>query len=188
MKDRGPLAADRLEPGAEPDLRSHAAGEIAPDGGHPPVVVLISADAEWRAVRQLFVGTEAAASPLGEHFRIAMTVGGTPRPVIFFHGGWGKIAAAASTQYAIDRWKPGLLVNLGTCGGFEGEIERGTIVLAERTVVYDILEQMGDPEAHIAHYTTELDLSWLGEAYPQAVRRSVLVSGDRDLVGSEIPV
>jgi nucleoside phosphorylase len=38
----------------------------------------------------------------------------------FLHGGWGKVAAAGSTQYAIDRWAPARLINLGTCGGFKG--------------------------------------------------------------------
>ncbi|RPI83169.1 MAG: hypothetical protein EHM41_16570 [Chloroflexi bacterium] len=45
----------------------------------------------------------------------------------------GKISAAASTQYIIDRWNPDLLINLGTCGGFEGCIERGAVVLVEKT-------------------------------------------------------
>jgi adenosylhomocysteine nucleosidase len=101
---------------------------------------------------------------------------------IFLHGGWGKIAAAASAQYAIDRWQPGLLVNLGTCGGFAGQVDRGEIILAEKTLVYDIIEQMGDPNQAIAHYTTEIDLSWLAEPYPQPVRRTLLVSADRDLL------
>jgi nucleoside phosphorylase len=66
--------------------------------------------------------------------------------VLFFWGGWGKIAAAGSTQYVIDRWRPQLLVNLGTCGGFDGAIERDMVVLAIKTVVYDIVEQMGHHE------------------------------------------
>ena len=108
-------------------------------------------------------------------------------PVLFFHGGWGKIAAAASTQYVIDRWDPALLVNLGTCGGFEGEIEKGTIILVERTIVYDIIEQMGDYDEHIGHYTTEIDLSWLPEPYPIPVRRTLLLSADQDLMIDKIP-
>ncbi len=108
--------------------------------------------------------------------------------VTFFQGGWGKIAAAASTQYVIDRWKPDLLINLGTCGGFAGEIERGTILLAEKTIVYDILEQMGDFDAHIAHYTTQIDLSWLKSPNLINVHRSLLVSGDRDLLVEDIPL
>jgi len=150
------------------------------------VVVLISANAEWRGVRKQFPEVNYETSPFGEWF---ITDLGTvlSQPIIFFHGGWGKIAAAASTQYVIDRWKPQLLVNLGTCGGFEGEIERGTILLVEKTIVYDIIEQMGDSDEHIAHYTTQIDLSWLPKYPPLDVRRSLLISGDRDLLIQEIP-
>ena len=150
-------------------------------------VVLISAGAEWRAVSKLFPGVTCQTSPLGAWFQVSLPVGGRTEPVIFFHGGWGKIAAAASTQYVIDRWQPSLLVNLGTCGGFVGAVETGTILLVERTLVYDLVEQMTDAAGAMAHYTTELDLSWLHEPYPLPVRRSLLVSADRDLVAEDIP-
>ena len=145
-------------------------------------VVLISADAEWRVVKALFSDSKVSVSPLGEHFEI--TTGG--RGVTVFHGGWGRVSAAATTQYVIDNWKPELLVNLGTCGGFEGRIRRGEIILVERTVIYDILEQMSDPEAAIRHYSTNLDMSWLGDREPTPVRRGLMVSGDRDIVSAEI--
>ncbi|MCK6624549.1 MAG: 5'-methylthioadenosine/S-adenosylhomocysteine nucleosidase [Anaerolineae bacterium] len=130
---------------------------------------------------------ELNSSPLGQWFEIVLKVGSIIEPVLFFHGGWGKIAAAASTQYVLDRWSPRLLVNLGTCGGFEGEIEKGTIILVERTLVYDIIELMGDRDEHLAHYTTRLDLSWLKEDYPHPVRRTLLVSADRDVLTADIP-
>jgi adenosylhomocysteine nucleosidase len=149
------------------------------------VVVLISADVEWQAVRGLLPGADMQPSPFGEWFYYPLA--SAPGPVLFFHGGWGKIAAAASTQYVIDCWQPALLINLGMCGGFAGEIERGTVILAERTIVYDIVELMGDFDEHIAHYTTEMDLSWLQEPYPHPIRRTLLVSGDRDLMVDEIP-
>ncbi len=151
------------------------------------VVVVISANIEWQAALSLLPPGERQVSPLGEWRLVDLIVNGRSEPVLFFHGGWGKIAAAASTQYIIDRWSPDLLVNLGTCGGFEGEVERGTIILVERTIVYDIIEQMGDSEEHLAHYTTRLDLSWLAEPYPHPVQRSLLVSADRDLLVEEIP-
>lgn len=152
------------------------------------IIVLISADAEWRAVKALLPGASVRASSLGEWFSQDFQVGGEAQEVIFFHGGWGKVAAAASTQYAIDRWQPGLLVNLGTCGGFAGEIERGTILLVERALVYDIIEQMGDNDAHIAHYTTDIDLSWLRGELSLPVKRGLMVSGDRDLLPEDIPM
>lgn len=150
-------------------------------------VVLISADAEWRVVRALFPAAETAVSPYGEWFVTSLPIAQRELPVVFMQGGWGKIAAAASTQYAIDRWQPHLLVNLGTCGGLAGRSERGEVILAERTIVYDILEQMGDPAEAISHYATEIDLAWLGGDAPTAVRRALIVSADRDLVVAELP-
>jgi adenosylhomocysteine nucleosidase len=146
----------------------------------PRTIVLISADVEWRVVRELFPEAHIQSSPFGELFNAEDTL-------IFFQGGWGKIAAAGSTQYAIDRWQPDLLINLGTCGGFEGQIERGQIVMAERTIVYDIIEQMGDYDEHIDHYSTRINLDWLGDNTPIPVCRTLLVSGDRDLVTEELP-
>lgn len=148
------------------------------------VVVTISANAEWRVVRSFYPHAEVQISPFGEWFEHSLG----SHPVVFIFGGWGKIAAAASTQYALDRWSPRLLVNLGTCGGLAGRIQRGAVLLVERTLVYDIIEQMGDPEAAIRHYAVDLDLSWLREPYPQPVLRSLLVSADRDICLIDIPM
>ncbi len=170
------------------------------------VIVLVSADAEWLALQAIFTEMVEQPSPFGAWFITRVSV--TPEnlqnesglkgiqvrseedsyPVMFFHGGWGKIAAAASTQYVIDRWQPALLINLGTCGGFEGQIEQGEVILATKTIVYDIIELMGDFDEHIAHYSTVLDPGWLDvKALPFQVRETLLVSGDRDLLVSEIP-
>lgn len=145
------------------------------------VVALISADAEWRAVKELYPRLRLQSSPLGEFAALDWE----GKPVTLFHGGWGKISAAASAQYVIDRFQPDLLLNLGTCGGFAGRIQVGTILLVERTLVYDVVEQMGDSREAIAHYATEIDLSWLkddGDAV-----RSLLLSADRDILAEEIP-
>jgi len=145
-------------------------------------VILVSADAEWQAIRDIFPGKTMETSPYGDWFLCEDTFG----DLIFFHGGWGKIAAAGSTQFAIDHFHPDLLINFGTCGGFAGKIDENTILLVDRTIVYDIYEQMGDHESHIAWYTTNLDLSWLEEPFPIQVKKSLLVSGDRDLNPQEL--
>ena len=143
------------------------------------VVVLISADTEWQEVCREYQPAELPASPLGQWFTVNLP---TLAPsIIFFHGGWGKVAAAASAQYAIDRWQPSLLLNLGTCGGLAGKSRVGEILLVEKTLIYDIYERMGDPAEALDFYTTELDLSFLSDPYPQAVRRSLLVSADQDI-------
>ena len=150
------------------------------------VVVLISADIEWEAVRAVLPDESIVITPYGECFRHDFFLQNKVCETLFMHGGWGKIAAAASAQYAIDQWHPRLLVNLGTCGGFAGEIEREEIVLVDRTLVYDIHEQMGDPDSHLDHYATDIDLTWLDQPYPAPVRQGLLISADRDLLPAEI--
>ena len=150
-------------------------------------VVLISANAEWQPVRARFPDAPRISTPYGDALTVTLAaVGGRPSAVVLFHGGWGKIDAAASTQYAIDRWRPKLLLNLGTCGGFAGDVAAGTLLLADFTLVYDIIEQMGDPDEALAYYAKEIDLSWLRGLLPLPVRRELLISADRDIVGAEI--
>jgi adenosylhomocysteine nucleosidase len=142
-------------------------------------IIIISANAEWRATRELLSVREVTSTSVGEWF--------DRDEVIYFHGGWGKISAAATAQFVIDHFQPDLLVNLGTCGGIAGSIEPGEVILVDRTIVYDIFEQMGDSQEAIEHYMTELDLSWLRQPYPHPVRRGLLVSADRDILVEDIP-
>ena len=146
-------------------------------------VVIVSANAEWRVVRELFPKATMQRSPYGEFF--LQNIAG--RRSVVLHGGWGKIDAAASAQYAIDRWQPTTIFNLGTCGGMASRVNRYDVILAERTVVYDIVEMMGDSAEAIRDYTTAIDLAWVGPKPPSDVKRSTLVSADRDLAPADIP-
>jgi adenosylhomocysteine nucleosidase len=146
-------------------------------------VVLISANAEWRGVKELYPDMEIQQSPFGELAELKLS----DFNFQLFHGGWGKISAAATTQYVIDHFQPELIVNLGTCGGFENKIERGTIILVEDTLVYDIIEQMSDSKEAIEYYSTKLDMLFLPRILPFPVLRGLLISADRDIVSSDIP-
>ena len=147
------------------------------------IFVIISANAEWTAVKSLFTGIKVEESPFGEYFEVTLEQW-TPT---FFHGGWGKISAASTAQYVIDQYRPDLLVNLGTCGGFQGRIEQGIVILVEKTIIYDIVEQMSDAEEAIVNYSTKLDLDWLPRITPSPVSRGLLVSADRDIMVEDIP-
>lgn len=136
--------------------------------------VLISADAEWKTVTPVFSGADLHESPYGEFFFADI---GHER-VLFFHGGWGKVAAAGSTQYVIDRFQPAFLINLGTCGGVEGRIQRFDVVAPDRVVIYDIAEAMGDSAAAISDYSTTIELP---ARPPVPVVRTTMYSADRDL-------
>ena len=136
--------------------------------------VLISANAEWKAVRPQFAGAAVHKSPYGEFFFVNIQ----RERVLFFHGGWGKVAAAGSTQYVIDRFKPARLINLGTCGGVEGRVRRFDVVAPDKVVIYDIAEAMGDSAEAIADYTTIIKLP----AHPPVpVVETTMYSADRDL-------
>ena len=140
------------------------------------VVVIISANGEWDVIHRIYPDADYRKSPYGEWFKAQVN----GEQMVFYHGGWGKVPSAASTQYAIDTWSPELIVNLGTCGGFKGEVNRFDVVLAERTVIYDIYSQMSNPVATINRTTTEIDLDWLQD-YPLKVHRGTIASGDRDI-------
>src|SRR5687767_7036310 len=121
------------------------------------IAVVISANAEWKPVKEALAPVCVERSPYGEFFTHEIA----GEPVLFHHGGWGKIDAAASAEYIIGQWRPRLLINLGSCGGIEGRMERLERLLVTRTVVYDIHEAIGDSSEAIAAYSTDIDLEWL---------------------------
>ncbi|MHB8135072.1 MAG: 5'-methylthioadenosine/S-adenosylhomocysteine nucleosidase family protein [Anaerolineaceae bacterium] len=147
------------------------------------ILVIFSADAEWQAAKDYYPNHALENCPYGEFFETY----DSDRKIIHFQGGWGKIAAAASAQYGIQRWKPDLMINIGTCGGFQGRIQTGQILLVDQTLVYDIVEQMGDPDKALQFYSINLDLNWLNKPYPQPVQRGLLLSADRDILPQDIP-
>ena len=96
-----------------------------------PLLALVSSKSEWRAVKAHYPHASVSTTPYGEQFELHLE----KNHFIFCQGGVGKVSAAASTDYAVQRWQPRAVVNPGTCGGIAGEIEIGEIVLARQTVI-----------------------------------------------------
>jgi adenosylhomocysteine nucleosidase len=174
------MACSRILPFVAVAACAHGAAPAPRD--HARVVVLISAAAEWKIVVAQLPGETVHDTPFGAWFvhRLAS------EDVLFFHGGYGKVSAAGSTQYAIDRWHPALLVNLGTCGGFGGERKVGDIVLASETTIYDVVERMGDPDEAIADFHSQLDPARWPARLASRVVVAPLISADRDLDPAEV--
>jgi len=145
-------------------------------------IVIISAIAEWEGVKPLFPDAKIRNFLFGECFDA--NVGDWH--VTFFHCGWGKIASAGAIQYLIDHQSPDLIVNLGTCGGFDG-VHQGDVILVDQTFVYDIVELMGDLDIK-SYYASSLDLGWLTEPRPHPTRRGMIASADSDLPPDKIPL
>jgi adenosylhomocysteine nucleosidase len=149
---------------------------------NPQFVTIISANAEWKPVMDYYQPAACEKSPFGEYFSTIIK----RLPVVFIHGGWGKSAAAATTQYVIDQWNPELIINLGTCGGFVGSIQRGQTLLPQKTIIYDIVEQMGNAQEAIDFYSTDLNYDWLKHPFPLPVESGILVSADRDVLPGDV--
>jgi adenosylhomocysteine nucleosidase len=145
------------------------------------IVVLISAIAEWEGVKLLFPALKIEQSPYGDLTNLML---GTQN-LKLYHSGWGKIVSAAMMQYVIDHDAPDLIVNLGTCGGFEGTVNQGEVILVDRAFVYDIVELMGDLDIS-TYYASSVDLGWLAEPYPYPARRGAIASADSDLPPGKI--
>ena len=146
------------------------------------IVLLISASAEWEGVKPLFPEVQIEHSPYGESMDVTLDTW----DLKLYHSGWGKISSAAVMQYVIDHDTPDLVVNLGTCGGFEGVVEQGDVILVDKTFVYDIVELMGDLDIS-TYYASSLDLDWLSKPWPHPVRRGAIASADSDLPPDKIP-
>jgi adenosylhomocysteine nucleosidase len=150
------------------------------------IAIVVSANAEWQVIKNTYPNERYTNSVYGEFFFKELEAKNRKIKVLFFHQGWGKVAAAAATQYVIQTHNPKYIINLGTCGGFEGSTERFSTILADKTVIYDIKESMGDAQAATQHYSTQIDLTWLGKNYPVEVLKGTLVSADGDLQGKDI--
>jgi len=145
------------------------------------IVVIISAIAEWKAIKEIFPDLNVKDSVYGESANLHH--GGYDLKL--YHSGWGKIASAGMMQYVIDHDQPDLVVNLGTCGGFEDLVEQGDVILVERTFIYDIVELMGDLNI-LDYYASTLDLSWLPKPYPHPICLGMIASADSDLPPDKI--
>jgi adenosylhomocysteine nucleosidase len=143
--------------------------------------ILVSASSEWGGVMPLFPKAGVQNYPYGEMFDAVVD----GFPLAFFHTGWGKTSSAGALQFILDRHSPDLVVNLGTCGGFEGGAKVGEVVLVERTVIYDIIELM-DSEDVTEYYASSLDLSWLADLDPYPTRRGLIASAEGDLLPEKI--
>lgn len=156
------------------------------------ILVLVSANAEWRALKAVLAPTVQNDTPYGEWF-LAEQISATARlqfpgfpqaDLIFLHGGWGKIDAAGSTQYAIDRWQATHLINIGTAGGFSGRIQRHDLLYVNRTITYDVIERMGSAQEALDYYSKPVKVL----SHKPAADRQVglLISADQDIDTSRV--
>ena len=150
-----------------------------------PFLVIVSADAEWRAVAALFPDSNMERAPFGEYFHYNL---GAWEGVVM-HGGWGKVDAAASAQYGIAKMAP---VRHRQSWDVRGNRRTDRQIRDRAGPTHLDLrhhQRMCDSAEAIRCYTTTIDLAWLeSPSLPSPVRRVLLVSADRDLVPRDVPM
>ncbi|TGN18374.1 5'-methylthioadenosine/S-adenosylhomocysteine nucleosidase [Leptospira idonii] len=151
------------------------------------IVIIVSANAEWNSVKNIVKANSdiLKQSPYGEFFFADNSDSSFKENVIFFHGGWGKIDSAASTQWAISNLNPKLIINIGTAGGFDKKVRMFDVILAKNAFVYDIIERMYDSQSAIHHYKTEMKLD-PSIRLPKNLIHANIISADQDLDPSQI--
>ncbi len=144
----------------------------------PSTVIIVAADVEWEVVTGHY-GVKPREQGAFDCFAHDVPCFRGSVPVIFLHSGCGKVPAAAATQYAIDKWHPSLIVNIGTCGAVDPKLEVGNLVLATKTVIYDIRERSGGEDEMIERFSVCPDVpSTLSGVL---VHHGTMVTADQDL-------
>lgn len=142
------------------------------------LVVVVCSDTEWRIVRDILKPIEISTSVFGELFE--------HNDALFFQIGWTKTVAAAGVQYVIDTYHPERVINIGTCGGFEGFASLDDIFLITKAVIYDLNERMGNPKRVIESFVTTLDISDISTTVANATKTATIASADADVDSAHI--
>ena len=102
---------------------------------------------------------------------------------MFFHSGDTKTKSAAACQFAIDRWHPDGIVNLGTCGGVRKKIKKLDIIMARKTVQYDCITRFGEPKRlFYGPMVTKIDASWVDlGGVSTKLYQGTIATADQDL-------
>ncbi|MHB9146694.1 MAG: 5'-methylthioadenosine/S-adenosylhomocysteine nucleosidase [Symbiobacteriia bacterium] len=150
----------------------------------PDLVVQVSAGLEWRSLLNL-LGKGALpgeTTPVGHSVEVVIDTNSGPLAARLLHGGVGKIHSAAAAQYAICTWQPQLLALIGTCGALDPSLRELDVIVASRTIVYDIDAGMGEATAaRIARFTTGLPALCEPPHLPPGTRCGTLLTADHDL-------
>ena len=147
-----------------------------------PIAIIVPSETEWNVVLEYYGQDRVPLRPY-EHFSRQLGTQHGSIQATFVFSGCGKVPAAAATQYAIDVFQPSRVINIGTCGGLDPALRDGDLIVADKTVVYDLCERSGGQDEMIARFTTVLAA---GDSVPAGIKRGTIVTGDQDADPAEI--
>lgn len=145
------------------------------------VCIQICSKREWISLKELLKDIELQTNmyPFGEFLRLKLY----DRECIFYYSGATKTKASAACQFAIDKWKPQIIVVLGTCGGVNEDLNVLDVIIANKTVQYDCIDRMGnEPYVFYEPLTTTIDNSWIHfSEFNERVHEGIIATADQDI-------
>jgi adenosylhomocysteine nucleosidase len=143
--------------------------------------VQICSEEEWPCIKLILQlqGNKLPSCPFGEYIDDRLG----SNECIWYHSGATKTRAAGACQYAISAWHPDAIINLGTCGGVAQNVKELDIILADRTIQYDVIQRFGKPsESFQRDKETTIDLSWVEKSRISEMSHvGAIASADQDL-------
>ncbi len=145
------------------------------------LAIQICSELEWGTTKSILKITKdkLLRQPFGDYLEKQIGI----HECIFYESGATKTRAAAACQFAIDTWHPDAIVNLGTCGGVSKNVKNLDIILAKRTIQYDVMQRFGIPSIRfIRGLKTNLDISWVDlSRVGRKIYIGSIASADQDL-------
>jgi nucleoside phosphorylase len=145
------------------------------------LAIQICSELEWGTSKSILKITRGKLhrQPFGDYFEHDFGI----HECILYESGATKTKAAAACQFAIDKFHPDAIVNLGTCGGVVEEIQKLDIIMADKTTQYDCIIRFGEPQELFYKPTiTVIDTSWVDiSGVSRKIHKGTIASADQDL-------
>lgn len=109
------------------------------------------------------------------HYGVKFYIGAiNGKACIVSKSGVGKVNAARSTQIMIDKFNPEFIINIGSAGALEPNLEIGDIVISDSCIQHDVdITAFGHPKGYIAGVRYLQADSGLIERCKKAIEQSV---------------
>lgn len=107
-------------------------------------------------------------------------------PVVLLKSGIGKVNAATSTTLLLSRFAPDAVINIGSAGGFDPELNVGDVIISSEVVHHDVdVTAFGYPLGQVPSMpaTYVADPAWVEKA-ERAVMNIGRVKAKRGLIGT----
>jgi nucleoside phosphorylase len=141
------------------------------------VLVFSALDKELRPFRDLHQTTPSLDVPDGHQFIFADAQGHPRKGIAFSVGHAGQAAAAASAAGLLAQCRPKLCLMIGVCGGVEGQVAEGDVILFENVFNWDCGKWREPAKGRAAVFEARPDPIGIGHGEARRIARELVEEG-----------